>query len=90
MFLPNSRYADVPQATVPLRGGAVATIVRLRRLPIVAGDPTVVVGNDRLDVVADRKYGDPTKFWHVADANSELEASRLVETPNRVIEVPRQ
>ena len=90
MFLANSRYANVQQALVALRGGSTATIVRLRRLPTVEGDPTLVVGNDRLDIIADRKYSDATKFWHVADANSELEASRLVETPNRVIEVPRQ
>jgi hypothetical protein len=89
MFLPNSRYADVPQVTVALHSGATATIVRLRRLQVVDGDPHVVVGNDRLDVIADRKYSDPTKFWHVADANSELEADRLVETANRIIEVPR-
>jgi hypothetical protein len=89
MFLQNSRYADVPQATVALRDRTVS-VARLRRLPVVAGELTVVVGNDRLDVIADRKYSDPTKFWHVADANSELEASRLVENANRVIEVPRQ
>jgi hypothetical protein len=29
-------------------------------------------------VIAQRKYGDPTKFWHVADANTELEANNLV------------
>lgn len=90
MFLPNSRYADVQEATVALRGGGTATVVRVRRLPVVAGEPTVVVGNDRLDVMAERRYSDATKFWHVADANSELEAGRLVETADRVIEVPRQ
>ncbi len=90
MFLPNSRYADVPQTVVTLRSGETATVVRLRRLPAVDGEATVVKGNDRLDIFADRRYGDPTKFWHVADANSELEAGRLVAQPNRVIEVPRQ
>ena len=89
MFLSNSRYVDVPEGQAPLRGDIV-TVARLRRLPVVAGEATVVKGNDRLDVIADRTFGDPTQFWHVADANSELEASRLVETPNRVIQVPRQ
>jgi hypothetical protein len=90
MFLLNSRYADVKEATVALRGGGTATVVRVRRLAVVAGEPTVVVGNDRLDVMAERRYSDATKFWHVADANSELEAGRLVETAARVIEVPNQ
>lgn len=89
MFLSSSRYAGVAQDVVTVRGVAV-TVVRLRRLPAVDGDSTVVVGNDRLDVIADRRYGDPTWSWHVADANTELEARRLVETPNRVIEVPGQ
>jgi hypothetical protein len=89
MFLDNSRYANVQQSVVTLRNGASVTIVRLRRLPVVNGEPFVVVGTDRLDVIADRNYTDPTKFWHVADANSELEASELVATTNRVIAVPR-
>ena len=89
MFLANSRYADVPLAVVATRGGSVA-VVRLRRLPAVSGDPTQVVGNDRLDIIADRRYADATQFWHVADANSELEARLLVATPGRVIAVPRQ
>ena len=89
-LITNSSYANVQQSVVTLHGGAIATIVRLRRLSPVDGAPTVVVGNDRLDIIADRQYDDPTMFWHVADANSELEASRLVETPDRVIEVPRQ
>jgi hypothetical protein len=29
-------------------------------------------------VIAQRKYGDPTKFWHVADANTDLEANNLI------------
>ena len=34
---------------------------------------------DRLDVMAQRKYSDGTKFWHIADANTELEANDLVK-----------
>jgi hypothetical protein len=90
MFLGNSRYADVDLDQVTLAGGGTAAVVRLRRLPVVSGEPTVVKGNDRLDVIAQRTYGDATKFWHVADANTELEAARLVEPANRVIQVPRQ
>jgi hypothetical protein len=90
MFLPNSRYADVPKTVVTLRTGETVSVVRVRRLPTVDGEPTIVKGNDRLDIFADRRYGDPTQFWHVADANTELEAGRLVADANRVIAVPRQ
>ncbi|MND08690.1 hypothetical protein D3C83_314850 [compost metagenome] len=45
----------------------------------MTGNLIEVKGTDRLDLMAHRKYQDGTKFWHIADANTELEASRLVE-----------
>jgi hypothetical protein len=52
-----------------------------------------VKGTDRLDVMAQRQYSDGTRFWHIADANTELEASKLVEPrvldeDVRIISVP--
>jgi len=88
MFLDTSRYAGVPQDQVTLADGRTVSAVCVRRLPAEPGKPTVVAGNDRLDAIAQRTFGDPTKFWHVADANTELQASRLVATPGRVIQVP--
>jgi hypothetical protein len=43
--------------------------------------------------MAQRKYSDGTRFWHVADANTELEANNLVrereqDKQTRVISVP--
>ncbi|HKG79023.1 MAG TPA: hypothetical protein VKA78_06375 [Pyrinomonadaceae bacterium] len=75
------------------RKGRKVTAIKLRRLPFVAGTPTVLTGTDRLDVIAQRKYSDGTKFWHVADANTELEANDLAKPrPNdketREINVP--
>ena len=93
MFLESSRYADVKQVDAEAKGGRGVRAVALRRLPFVAGTPTVVRGNDRLDIVAQQKYSDGTKFWHVADANTELEANDLLkQRPQaeeaRVINVP--
>lgn len=78
MFLENSRYFNVKSVETQNESGRSFLAVMLRRLPYVAATPTVIKGNDRLDVIAQRKYGDPTKFWHVADANTELEANNLV------------
>lgn len=78
MFLENSRYFNVKTVETQNESGRSFLAVMLRRLPYVAATPTVIKGNDRLDVIAQRKYGDPTKFWHVADANTELEANNLV------------
>lgn len=78
MFLENSRYFNVKTVKTQNESGRSFLAVMLRRLPYVAATPTVIKGNDRLDVIAQRKFGDPTKFWHVADANTELEANNLV------------
>lgn len=90
MFLDNSRYARVPTTTVTLRQGRKVSAVKLRRLPPTTGEPHVVVGTDRLDIMAQRKYADGTRFWHIADANTELQANDLVSTINRAIREPAQ
>lgn len=90
MFLDNSRYAGIAQETVRTSDGRDVVAVRLRRLPLTSGTPYMVVGTDRLDILAHRRYGDTTRYWHIADANSELEAAALTRSPGRVIRVPVQ
>jgi hypothetical protein len=89
MFLDNSRYAKV--ATVETTGPAGETTVALkrRRLTPATGEPYVVQSGDRLDLVADARYGDATQFWHVADANTALDGRTLVATVGDTILVPR-
>jgi hypothetical protein len=79
MFTGNSRYINLPIAKTEAENGEKVSVVKLRRLPYVAGNLTEVRGHDRLDVMAQRKYKDGTKFWHIADANTELEANELVK-----------
>jgi nucleoid-associated protein YgaU len=86
-FLKTSRYHGLPTVDAPARGGRTVTAVALRPLPPTPGEPYRVQEDDRLDLIADRAYGDPTRFWRIADANSELEAARLLE-PGRDIGVP--
>jgi len=88
MFLDNSRYARTKQVDVRVKDGRTVKAVSLRRLPTVTVDPAIVMGNDRLDIMAQRRYKDPMMFWHIADANTELEANKLVEKPSRVIKAP--
>ena len=92
MFLKNSRYSGLP--TVAARGprsdGSIA-LVKLRSLPDMSGDPTAIRGHDQLDAMSETRYaGDPTRYWHIADANSELEAAELTRTVGRVIDVPKR
>ncbi len=95
MFLENSRYFAVKTAETKSSDGRAVVAVTLRRLPYVAGTPVVVKGNDRLDVMSQRRFSDPTLFWHIADANTELEATDLMKKrPNqkeaREINVPEK
>ncbi len=79
MFEANSRYAKLPVVEVETVKGKKVDVVKLRRLPYAPGNLAEVKGTGRLDIMAHRKYKDGTKFWHVADANTELEANDLVE-----------
>ena len=90
MFLDNSRYARLTPSNVKLRSGREVSVIHLRRLPAVSGAPHTVRGHDRLDIIAQRTYGDSTRFWHIADANTELDAKKLMQPVGRVIEVPEQ
>ena len=90
MFLKNSRYAAQPMVTSwgPQSDGSI-TVVKLRPLPDTAGDPTAVRAHDQLDAMSETLYAsDATRYWHIADANTELEAAELARSTGRVIEVP--
>ncbi len=89
MFLKNSRYAGLKTVRATARNGRAVDAVALRRL---AEAPAVTLqiirGHDALDLLAHRQYGDGTMFWHVADANTELEAHELTRVAGRVIRLP--
>ena len=86
-FLPSSRYAQLATVDVPGPNGRTVTIVKLRRLPATDGEVTVIAPHDRLDILAHERYGDSTEFWHIADANTELDAAELAQ-PNNTIRIP--
>lgn len=72
------------------KDGRTVKAVALRRLPAVSGKAAVTKGNDRLDIIAQRKYGDPSRFWYITDANTELQANDLVRETGRSIRLPEQ
>lgn len=88
MFLESSRYALVAKDNVTASDGRAITVVRLRRLPAVSGVPTMIREHDQLDRMAQRRYASATLFWHIADANSELQAQDLLAQPGKEINVP--
>ncbi len=89
MFLDNSRYVAVPQDAVRTRDGRSATAIRLRALAATPGEPYTVLDRDRLDLLAQARYADGTKYWHVADANTALDARELTAETGATIALPR-
>lgn len=89
MFLPNSRYANV--ATVETTSATGERVLALTRRPLgpLGGMPTVVQSGDRLDLLAFDASGDATRFWAVADANTELDGRTLVAQPGAMLDVPK-
>ena len=90
MFSETSRYYRQKVVDAATKEGRIVKAVTLRRPPSVTGESTVVKGNDRLDIMAQRRYQNPAMFWHVADANTELQANDLVKETGRIIKVPEQ
>lgn len=89
MFLPNSRYAKVATVDTTTSTGETVTALKLRRLTPAIGEPRTVEAGDRLDLYALQIVGDATQFWHVADANTALDARTLVATPGDTLQVPK-
>jgi hypothetical protein len=86
-FLKSSRYANVELVQAPAPGGRVVAAVKLRRLADPASGVHLVDDLDRIDSLADRAYGDATRGWHIADANTELDARALARS-RRTINKP--
>lgn len=89
MFLKNSRYHGQATHTVTDAAGRKLTLLVPRPLPATPGEPTVVAPHDQLDALAETRYGDPTRYWHIADANTALRAGELTAEPGSTIDVPR-
>jgi nucleoid-associated protein YgaU len=89
MFLKNSRYAGLPTIAATDRAGAAVTAIKLRPLPVTPGDQVTVQAHDQLDAMSEQRYGDATRYWRIADANTELEAASLLHPTGRPITVPK-
>ena len=84
MFTKSSRYNGIKQVEDFAANGRKVKAVSLRRIYLIEGQLTNAKGNDRLDIIASDKYGDSTMFWHIADANTELQANNLVKMDKKV------
>jgi len=71
-------------------GKRTVKVLSLRRLPSIEGVPLVVKDRDRLDCLAYLQYEDGARFWHIADANTSLEASELLAETGGTLQFPEK
>jgi nucleoid-associated protein YgaU len=90
MFLPTSRYFDLPRATLVTADGREQVYVRRRFLPLLQAEGVehTVTQGDRLDNITARTLGDPTVFWRICDANDAMRPDALTEEVGRVLRIP--
>jgi nucleoid-associated protein YgaU len=90
VFLPTSRYYDLPRATLVAPDGREHVYVRRRFVPATRTDASqhVVTQGDRLDNIAARTLGDPEVFWRICDANNALRPDELTEVVGSVVRIP--
>ena len=96
MFDHTSRYASLDTETMVLPDGRPVAFVR-RRFPPQARDLKIlaevaVAPGERIDLLANRIYGDPLAFWRLCDGNDALDPLEMVETaaadPSRRLRAP--
>jgi hypothetical protein len=89
MFFKGSRYEKVADAQYI---DAQGRVIRYKRIRFVLDTPAVfnhlVAQGERPDLLAYRYYGDPLKFWHIADANDVMQAEELTAEPGRRVLIP--
>lgn len=89
MFARGSRYENVADAAHVDGAGREITYKRLRIIPTPRG----VIGHtvarqDRLDLIANRYFGDPEQFWRIVDANEGMMPPELVAEIERRLVIP--
>jgi hypothetical protein len=77
-FLSNSRYASTETFETTDSAGRTVTCVRLRTLGSPEATAQRLAPRESLDQIAYSGYGDSTRFWHVADANTALHSRDLL------------
>ncbi len=85
MFDKDSRYAKLPiKEFVDPAGRRISYVARrIIRPPEAAVASIGVQPGDRLDLLAERAYGEPRQFWRVADANPGSDHTALTEPVGR-------
>lgn len=83
-----SRYARTPVLAADDGRGGTEQVLDLRETPATAAVLRIVATDaDRLDLLAYRYYRDPTRFWRICDATSELDPFEVL-VPGQPVPIP--
>jgi hypothetical protein len=90
-FAPESRYYAVATATYEFADGRMVAYVRRRFLPeaerLALFTEHLVSEGERLDLIAQRYYGNPELFWRVCDGNNAMRPEDLLAEPGTRIRI---
>ena len=89
-YPPDSRYSQTPTTTQTLADGRTVTYLRRRFVPDATALPNItwheVTAVDRLDMLANRYYGNSQLWWMIVDANGVSDPEELL-VPGRLIRI---
>ena len=89
MFFKGSRYLNVQEYAVADPQGRTATVKRARPTPDLSGSfQYTVKEGDRPDLLSNRFYQTPRKWWLICDANPDVMYPDELLTPGRVLFIP--
>jgi len=83
-----SRYVGTAVLSADDGRGGAEQVLDLRAVPMTSSVLRVVASDaDRLDLLAFRYYRDPTWFWRICDATTELDPFDVL-VPGRPVPIP--
>ena len=89
MIFKGSRYTNVGVYKATDATGRTVTALNIRFISTPpAGYLHTFTNDERLDLLAYRFYGNPEKFWLIADANAAMDPEDLAEPGNRLLIPP--
>ena len=88
MIFKGSRYEQTPVREMTGADGRTIRYLGIRPTPATpAGYLHTFTSDERLDLLAYAFYGNPEKFWLIADANDAMDPEDLLE-PGRTLRIP--
>ena len=97
MFHSNSRYYNSEKKILKIQDEREISYIPMRILPSIKTDnddakslfsQIDIKGNDRLDLISAKIFGDPEQFWRICDVNIFLHPIELTSTLGQKILLP--